>query len=291
MDERVEHWISEHQALENGMSDQRLSLRVKQHLYSKKSQYQQVDVFDTWSYGRVLQLDGVFQTTEKDEFVYHEMISHVPLFTHPDPKKYLIIGGGDGGVAREALKHPLEKAYLVDIDEDVVTVSKKYLRSIGSEFDNPRLSVHCTDGIKFMQERKHEFDVISIDSTDPIGPAVGLFSNEFYQDVFNALTPDGVMACQSESPFYYPEFIRDLHKRLRTIFPIVTLYTGVIPTYPGAFWSWTLASKKYQPADVAMDSIAKRMKAGNMKNMKWFSPEIYKASFVLPPFVQQLIRA
>ncbi|MFA5929098.1 MAG: polyamine aminopropyltransferase [Candidatus Margulisiibacteriota bacterium] len=289
MDERVEHWISENQLFENGLSDIKLSLRVKKHLYSKRSDYQQVEIFDTWGYGRVLQLDGVMQTTEKDEFVYHEMITHVPLLTHPAPKKHLVIGGGDGGASREALKHPLDISYLVDIDEDVVSSSKQYLSKIGSEFENPRLKVNCTDGIQFMRDRKKEFDVISVDSTDPIGPAVGLFSKEFYQDVFNALTDDGIMACQSESPFYYPNFIHDLHIKLGEIFPVVRLYTAVIPTYPGAYWSWTLASKKHDPLDLPLAELQQRMARRKINGLKWFSPEIYKSSFILPPFVQQLL--
>ncbi|MFC1478094.1 polyamine aminopropyltransferase [Candidatus Margulisiibacteriota bacterium] len=289
MDERVEHWVSENQVFESGISDLKLSLRVKKHLYSKRSKYQQVEIFDTWGHGRILQLDGVIQTTEKDEFVYHEMITHVPLITHPNPKKHLVIGGGDGGAAREALKHPLDASYLVDIDEDVVNSSKEYLSSIGSEFDNPRLKVHCTDGVRFMRDRKKEFEVISIDSTDPIGPAVGLFSNEFYQDVYNALADDGLMVCQSESPFYYPNFIKDLTSRLGSIFPVVRLYTAVIPTYPGAFWTWTMASKKYDPLEIPLEEIIKRYTDRKIDGVKWFSPEIYKASFVLPPFVKELI--
>ena len=236
-----------------------------------------------------MQLDGVFQTTERDEFVYHEMISHVPLITHPNPKKHLVIGGGDGGASREALKHPLAESYLVDIDEVVIDASKKYLASIGSEFDNPRLNVHCTDGVQFMRDRKQEFDVISVDSTDPIGPAVGLFSKEFYQDVYNALSDDGLMVCQSESPFYYPDFIRDLQIRLRSIFPIVRVYTAVVPTYPGSYWSWTMASKKYDPLELPVTDIVQRTLERNIKDCKWFSPEIYKAAFVLPPFVKSLL--
>ena len=200
MDERVELWITENQIVESGISDIRLGLRVKKQIYSKLSKYQQIEVFDTWGYGRVLQLDGVIQTTSRDEFVYHEMISHVPLLTHPNPKLHLVIGGGDGGASREALKHPVHTSYLVDIDEDVVKTAKEYLPELSCEFNNPRLKIECTDGVRFIKDTKERFDVISVDSTDPIGPAVGLFATEFYQDAFKALSDDGVMVCQSESP-------------------------------------------------------------------------------------------
>ena len=290
MDERIEHWVSENQILEDGISDIRLSLRVKKHLYSHKSKYQQIEVFDTWAHGRVLQLDGVFQTTQRDEFVYHEMITHIPLLTHPNPKKHLIIGGGDGGAAREALKHPIGSCYLVDIDEEVVDISKKYLSSIGSEFENKRLKVHCVDGVKFMRERKGDFDVISVDSTDPVGPAIGLFSNEFYQDVYDALKDDGIMVCQSESPFYYADFIKDLFSRLKNIFPIVRIYTAVIPTYPGAYWTWTMASKKYDPLQVSKNIVTERLSERKISNdLKWVSADIYNSSFVLPPFLLNLL--
>lgn len=289
MDERVEHWLLEKQVFENGISDVELALRVKKHLYSKKTDFQQLEIVETWGHGKALQLDGVWQTTELDEFVYHEMISHIPLLSHPQPVKQLVIGGGDGGASREALKHPLQESYLVDIDSDVVSASKEYLSSIGSQFNNPRLKVECCDGVAFIRQRQDFFDVISIDSTDPIGPAIGLFSDQFYRDVFNSLTNDGIMVCQSESPFYYPNFISDLNKRLKNIFPIVRIYTAVIPTYPGAFWTWTMASKKYDPLILEKDLIATRINERNINDLKWVTPGIYKACFELPQFVKNLL--
>ena len=288
MDDSLKYWLAETQADESGHSNVRVSLRVKNLLFEKQSQFQKIKVFDTTGFGRVLQLDDVIQTTGRDEFVYHEMISHVPLLTHPNPKQHLVIGGGDGGASREALKHSLRESWLVDIDEDVIKTAQEYLPELSCEFANPRLNIQCVDGLQFVKDHKSEFDVISIDSTDPVGHAVGLFSEEFYVDVYQALKADGLMVCQSESPFYYPGFIRDLHKRLKNIFPIVRLYTAVVPTYPGAYWSWTLASKKYDPLEISIAEIEERLKLRKIENLRWFSPEIYKSAFVLPPFVKSL---
>lgn len=270
-------WFTEDQT-----PNMRLGLRVKSILHHEKSAYQEITVFDTYSHGRLLTLDDIVMTTEKDEFVYHEMISHVPLVTHPNPKKTLIVGGGDGGAIRETLKHPsVEEAHIAEIDGRVMEVSKKYLPTIAAELDNPRTRVHVTDGIEFVAEHPGEFDVIMVDSTDPIGPAVGLFSGDFYRSVYRALTDDGLFVAQTESPFYNRDLLQRIQQTLADIFPIVRLYWGVVPTYPGGFWTFSLGSKRHDPleADLA--------RAAGLET-RYYSAEVHKAAFVLPPFVAEL---
>ena len=232
----------------------------------------------------MLLLDNIIQTNIVDEFVYHEMITHIPLFTHKNPKKALVIGGGDGGAIREILKHPsIEKAVLVEIDGKVVEVAKKYLPEISCGLDNERAEVIIDDGIKYINEHKNEFDVISIDSTDPIGPAVGLFAADFYKAIFEALKDDGIFVAQTESPFFNKELIRRVFGDIKTIFPIARLYTGVIPTYPGGLWSFTMGSKKYDPLEVDETKIPEL-------DTRYFTPQMYKAAFTLPKFTQELLK-
>jgi len=223
----------------------KISCKTTKVLYSDKSDFQKLGVIETEQFGRMLVLDNIIQTNIVDEFVYHEMITHVPLFTHKNPKKALVIGGGDGGAIREILKHTsIEKAVLVEIDGKVVEAAKKYLPEISCGLDDERAEVVIDDGIKYINEHKNEFDVISIDSTDPIGPAVGLFAADFYKAIYEALKDDGIFVAQTESPFFNKELIRRVFGDIKTIFPIARLYTGVIPTYPGGLWSFTMGSKK-----------------------------------------------
>jgi spermidine synthase len=274
----MELWFTEKQTPELG-----ITCKVKDVLHTEKSQYQQIAVLDTYQFGRLLALDGIIQTTICDEFVYHEMIAHVPLFTHPNPKRVLVIGGGDGGAIREVLKHKsVEAAYLAEIDGRVVEVSKQYLPEISCALDDPRCHVEIGDGIKFVQEHKGEFDVIIVDSTDPIGPAVGLFHQEFYRSLYDALSDDGLFVAQTESPFYNAGLIRDIYRSISEVFPITRLYLAHVPTYPGGMWSFTIGSKGYDPIDVQID--IKGM------NMRYYTPEVHKAAFVLPEFVKDIIK-
>jgi spermidine synthase len=244
--------------------------------------YQELVVAETQAYGRMLALDGAIQTTMVDEFVYHEMITHVPLMTHPDPKRVAIIGGGDGGAVREVLKHPgVEAVYLIEIDERVVETCRQYFPTLSAQLDNPRAHVDCTDGIQWVRQAR-DFDVILVDSTDPVGPATGLFQPEFYQSVADALGPQGVMVAQSESPFLEPDVIQTVVQGMKTAFPIVRLYLAAIPTYPSGLWSFTLGSKGPLPgpADPKRSIAATR----------YWTPEVHQAAFALPRFVEDLVR-
>ena len=206
--------------------------RIREHLHSSQSKFQKIDVVETEFYGRMLLLDEKVMTTEWDEFIYHEMISHIPLLAHPKPEKVLVIGGGDGGTVREVLKHPsVQEVVLCEIDGDVIDVSKKYLPTIAGALKDPRVDIHVRDGIEFIKDHRSRFDVILIDSTDPIGPGEGLFTEAFYKDVLAALTPNGIMVNQSESPVANPREIALVYKLLRKVFPLVVPYVATVPTY------------------------------------------------------------
>lgn len=260
----------------------KLSLKVKQTLNVEKTDYQDLAILDTYQYGRVLTLDGIIQTTEKDEFVYHEMIAHVPLFTHKNPKSVLIVGGGDGGAIKEILKHPsVERIVLAEIDKRVIENSKKYLPSISYALDNSKVEIMVGDGIKYVSEHKNEFDVVIVDSTDPIGPAVGLFTIDFYRSVYECLKDDGIIVAQTESPFIYGKLINKLSKMFKQIYPITKAYICTIPTYPGSLWTFTMGSKKYDPEKIEVNMIPQI-------DTKYYTPEIHKAAFVLPKFVKDI---
>ncbi|MGI6553779.1 MAG: polyamine aminopropyltransferase [Clostridia bacterium] len=272
-------WFTELQT-----SEVAISLLTKAILHREKTAYQEVMVVDTVAFGKTLLLDGVIQTTVKDEFVYHEMITHVPLNSLKDPKKVLVVGGGDGGSIREILRHKsVEKATIVEIDRGVIEASKKYLPEISSGFNDPRVEIIIDDGIKHVGESKNKYDLIVVDSTDPVGPAVGLFSKEFYQSAYEALTEDGILVAQTESPFFNADLISSVYKAIGSIFPIVKPYTACVPTYPGGFWCFTLGSKKYDPKAVNIADIPQL-------GTKYYTPEIHKASFVLPKFLQDIIK-
>ena len=203
-----------------------ITIKAAKTLFSGKSKFQQLDIIETLEFGRMMLLDGLVMVTERDEFIYHDMIVHPALFTHPNPKKVLVIGGGDGGTIREIMKHPqVELAVLCEIDGLVIEKSIEFLPSMASEIDgnNPRVKLHVDDGIAYIRDHQNEFDIILVDSTDPIGPAVGLFEENFYQLVFSALKSDGIMIAQSESPFYHAEIQKSMYQNLRVVFPLVKM--------------------------------------------------------------------
>lgn len=276
----MELWYTEKQTENHG-----ITTKITETLHSQKSPIQQIDIINTKQFGRMLVLDGMVMTTDVDEFVYHEMISHVALHTHPNPQKVLVVGGGDGGAIREIVKHPsVEKAVLAEIDGDVIESCKKFFPQIASELSgNPRVDVQVIDGIKHIHENKGEYDVILVDSTEPVGPAVGLFEKGFYQGIYDALKPDGIMVAQTESPWFNRDLIKRVFKDLKSIFPITRLYTCSIPTYPSGLWSFTIASKKYDPLQVDPRQI-------KPLNTKYYTPELHFAAFTLPAFVEELTR-
>ncbi|MCE3234645.1 MAG: spermidine synthase, partial [Vampirovibrio sp.] len=235
--------------------------------------------------GRMLLLDGMVMTSERDEFIYHEMIAHIPMLAHPNPKNVLVIGGGDGGTIREVLKHPsVERAVLCEIDGDVIEVSKKYLPSIAGKLDDPRVEIEVRDGAAYIANHKNTFDVILIDSTDPIGPGEKLFTQEFYQNTLAALTENGIMACQSESPVAVPDECKRINKLLRSVFPYVQPYTACIPSYPGGQWTWSFCSKGIKPLENLNESVAAELE----KTARYYNREIHKSVFILPNYVKQV---
>ena len=257
--------------------------KITKVLYQGRSEYQEIAVIDTVEFGRMLVLDGIAQLSLRDEFVYHEMLVHVPLFTHPDPKRVLVIGGGDGGTVREILKHPeVEEVHLVEIDGQVIEVCREYLPQLARSLDDPRVTVHVTDGIKFVNEHTAAFDAILVDSTDPLGPSEGLFTVAFYADAAQALRDDGVLAVQSESPFFLPELVRDIYRAIGSCFAQARLYMATVPLYSLAPWSFTMGNKKPQ------DRLTFR-KAAEDLDTKYYSSEIHGASFCLPPYVKEIL--
>ncbi|TVQ68033.1 MAG: polyamine aminopropyltransferase, partial [Balneolaceae bacterium] len=267
-----------------------LTVGLEKLLFSKQSEYQLVEVYETDTWGNLMTIDGMVMLSEKDEFVYHEMISHVPLFTHPDPKRVLIIGGGDGGTAREVMKHPsVERVDMVEIDKTVVDASKDFFPGVG-DFDNPKLRVHFEDGIAFIRNVKNPYDVIIIDGSDPVGPAEGLFEKEFYEFCRAALSENGVLSAQTESPWvasYYPS-MKKVFSALKELFPVSEMYLASIPLYPAGLWTMGLASKKESPLS---DNVRERIEKAPdfMDSLQYYNSDVHYGSFALPNFVKKII--
>jgi len=254
---------------------------VNKVLYHTKSPYQEILVFENPFFGKVLVLDGVVQLTERDEFIYHEMLAHVPMMAHPNPKKVLIIGGGDGGTLREVLKHKtVEEAVLVDIDKEVIETSKKFFPTLSKAFNDSRAIVVNEDGFKYLQDYENEFDVIIVDSTDPVGYAYALTTEEFFKMVFRALKEEGIYVGQSESIHYHLDIVRKFQNNLKAVFPIVDLYTAVIPTYAGYWWTFSIASKKHNVRE------PKRVKDFETK---YYSEGVHRNSFLSEELYEKLI--
>lgn len=256
-------------------------------IYKKKTPYQDLRIYETPCFGKTLMLDGAIQTTQKDEFIYHEMLTHPVLLACPNPKNVLIIGAGDGGVLREVLKHKVKRAYLVEIDAEVINVSKKYLGSICKDAfaKDKRVEIIIGDGAKFIRETKEKFDLVIIDSPDPIGVAKVLFSKKFYQDIFNILTPRGMMIRQTGSTILQSKEIKQNYRIMKQVFPYVSAQLAAIPTYIGGFFSFLIASKKIKPHDVPYAKISNRYKDLNLKT-KYYNPDIHFASAKLPNYLR-----
>lgn len=267
----MEFWFTEKQTENVG-----LSLRIRESLLVEHTPFQQLAVLDTYLYGRMLVLDGAIQTTEEDEFVYHEMITHVPLVTHPHPREVLVIGGGDGGTVREIVKHSnVTRVRLVEIDDRVVAAARRFLPGLSHALDDPRAEVIIADGVRHVHAMRGACDVIIVDSTDPVGPAVKLFEADFYRAVHDALTPEGLFVAQSKSPYLDRDLIRAILTIIRSLFPIALIYTAAIPTYPSGFWSFVLGSKRHHPLTID-EGRAEKLET------RYYSPEIHRAAFTLP---------
>ncbi|WIF94733.1 polyamine aminopropyltransferase [Caminicella sporogenes] len=262
------------------------SLKIKEHLFSAQSDFQRVDVLATYEYGNLMTLDGLVMVTEKDEFIYHDMIVHPALAVNPNIKKVLVIGGGDGGTVRELMKYPaIEHVDMVEIDKMVIDVAKKFFPTISCELDNEKVSVLYEDGIKFVKDKENTYDLILIDSTDPIGPGEGLFTTDFYNDCFKALKEDGILINQNETPVYDKFFEVGIssYKKLKKMFPIVEVYQAHIPTYPGGYWLFNFASKKYNPVK---DLKSKTWNSLNI-DTKYYNTNLHKGAFAIPNYVKE----
>jgi|GEM_PF-33461 len=261
-----------------------MGFNVKEVLFSGQSDFQKIEVVDTVGHGRMLFNDGVAMTSEKDEFIYHEMIAHVPFFTHPCIQKVLIIGGGDCGSAREVLRHSsVEQCTMVEIDKMVVDASREFLPGTEEIVANPKLEIIYDDGVQFVENTSEQYDLILVDSTDPVGPGAPLFGPEFYANVKRILSPGGIVVSQAETPFFYPEMQRKMKGILSNEFSKVYFYTYSNLTYPGPLWTFSFSTDTFNPVE---DFDSERLKKSNMK-FRYYSPEIHCSSFFLPPFMQE----
>lgn len=275
----MELWYTEKQTERFG-----ITAKIKRTLHTEQTDFQRLDMIETEEFGNMLVLDGMVMTTQKDEFVYHEMVAHVPLFTHPNPKHVLVVGGGDGGVIREVLKHPsVEKAVLVEIDGKVIEYSKKYLPEIAGDLDDPRVDVQVDDGFMHIAKSENEYDVIMVDSTEPVGPAAKLFERGFYEGISKALKEDGIFVAQTDNPWFKADLISQVNRDVKEIFPVTRLYTANIPTYPSGLWTFTIGSKKYDPLKVEEDRF-------HEIDTKYYTKELHTAAFALPKFVRDLVK-
>lgn len=261
-------------------------------LFREKSPYQKVEVYETFAYGKMLVIDGMIMTTEKDEFIYHEMMAHVPMLTHPNPKNILIIGGGDGGVLREVLRHEeVEQATLVEIDEIVIKAAKQFLPQIASAFDHPKANIIIDDGIKFVKDSpSNSYDIILIDASDPVGPAEGLFSESFYKEIYRILKPNGILVGQTESPHYNTHTFQEIYKYLYNIFDFNRTHTYLVyvPTYPSGTWSMCYCTKgEIHPLNNLDDERADIF--SQKQQLKYYTSSVHRAAFAIPPYVKKLI--
>ena len=268
-----------------------LTIGVNRMLFSETSAYQKVDIYETDTWGNLMTIDGMVMLSEKDEFVYHEMLIHPALIAHPNPKKVLIIGGGDGGSAREVLKHPtVESVDMLEIDETVVRASKLYLPGVG-DFDNPKLKVWYEDGIAFVKKTKATYDVIIIDGSDPVGPAQGLFQKAFYQSCYEALKDDGILTAQTESPWVpsYHDSMRSVFYALNDLFAVSKMYLAFIPLYPAGMWSMAFASKGVDPLSPLLAEKVSQAESTYLKGLKYYNSAVHYGAFALPNFVSSII--
>jgi len=265
------------------------SIKVDRQLYSAQSEFQRIDVFDSKEFGRFLTLDGYMMLTEKDEFIYHEMMVHVPMAVSPEVKNILVIGAGDGGVIRELVRYQtIENIDLVEIDPLVIEVCRKHLPQTACRLDDDRVNIYIEDGLKYVRGVSGQYDLIIVDSTDPFGPGEGLFTKEFYGNCFKALNETGIMVNQHESPFYAEDALamQRTHKRIRDSFPIGKVYQAHIPTYPSGHWLFGFASKNLHPTK---DLNAVKWNTLGMK-MKYYNTQLHVGAFALPTYVEELLR-
>ncbi len=267
--------------------DVKMSIRIDRQLHSEQSEFQRIDIFESKEFGRFLTLDGLMMLTEKDEFIYHEMITHVAMASNPEIKNVLVIGAGDGGTVRELARYDtIEHIDMVEIDERVVEVSKEFLQQTACSLDDPRVNIVYDDGLRFVRRKENCYDLIIVDSTDPFGPGEGLFTSEFYGNCFNALTEKGILVNQHESPYYADDAkaMQRAHKRIKEFFDICRVYQAHIPTYPSGHWLFGFASK-------AIDPLTADIEMWNSLGLKtrYYNTELHKGCFAIPNYVKDLL--
>jgi len=281
----MELWFTE-----NHTDEARFSIKVDRHLFSKQSEFQRIDIFESKEFGKILTLDGFLMVTEKDEFIYHDMITHVPMAVNPNISKVLVIGAGDGGTVRELLRYnTIAHIDMVEIDEDVVTVCKEYLPLTACGLTDPKVHLYFEDGLKFVRGKVSEYDLIIVDSTDPFGPGEGLFTKEFYGNCYRALKDEGILVNQHESMYYasYAESMKRAHHRIQDSFPVAKIYQAHIPTYPSGHWLFGFASKKYDPIQ---DLDSNKWNKLGLKT-KYYNTDLHVGAFAIPNYVKEQLEA
>jgi len=274
-------WYSELHNFNSG-----LTLKIKRLVESTQSDFQRIDVIENEDFGKLLVLYGSLMVCDNDNNAYNEMITHVPLFSHPRPERVLIIGGGDCGALTEVMKHPeVKECVMCEIDEMVVEVTKRHLPHLATGTSDPRAKLVFQDGKKYIEESNEKFDLILLDLSDPVGPAADLFQKEFHQKVHDCLNEGGIMVAQSESPFYNQATVKALYRNFRDIFPLVRMYTCFMPIYPSTFWSFAYCSKGPDPIG---DFDEKRWNRLALTT-RYYNAEIHRAAFSLPQFVKKLL--
>ena len=255
---------------------------VEKILHKSQSEFQEIMVIENPHFGKMLILDGVVQITERDELFYHEMLVHIAMHAHPNPRNVIVIGGGDGGTVREVLRHDsVEKVYFIEIDEEVINVSKKYFPSVACGVDDKRVEIKCMDGAEFVKGRDEDIDVVIVDSTDIIGFAKSLFTVEFFKSVKDSLTEEGMFVTLSESLHFHKDIVIDVQEAMKLIFPIVDLYTAPIATYAGNWWTFSAASKKHD-----MRKMRREFKIAT----RYYSDEIHHQAFLPPKMYEKLMQ-
>lgn len=262
--------------------------KVKKVLHSEQSKFQKIDVIETEAVGKMLLLDGKTMVSDLDEFVYHEVMAHIPYMVSRKCENVLIIGGGDGGVVREFAKHKdIKRIDLVEIDERVIEVSREYFPNCTSALDDPRVNILPQDGFAFIKAKNNEYDIIIIDSTDPEDFASGLFTNEFYTDVYNALTDEGIMMNQTENPFLDQYDVKSIYRNMQNAFPFVQSFTAPMSIYPGVFWTFGFSSKKYKATDLNPEKTQKMY--GLERDLKWYNQDWHRGAFLISNFHKRKI--
>lgn len=266
----------------------RFSIKVEKQLHSEQTEFQRIDILESKEFGRFFTLDGMMMVTEKDEFIYHDMIVHVPMAVNPDIKNVLVIGAGDGGTVRELVKYKsIENIDMVEIDKRVVEVCMEYLLQTACRLNDERVNLFFEDGLRFVRNKENEYDLIIVDSTDPFGPGEGLFTKEFYGNCYKALKEDGILVNQHESPYYekYAKAMQDAHEKIYGLFKVHRVYQAHIPTYPSGHWLFGFASKNYDPVK---DLNAERWNNLNI-DTKYYNTELHSGCFALPNYVKKLL--